>query len=956
MERFLSSCAEYINKKHAGKLDDLCLVFPGRRAGVFFNSYLQRQLDKPVIGPQIITVNELISGYSVFHQGEKLQLISELFDIFIHHTHSSESFDEFYFWGEVLLADFNDIDHYLVDARDLFSNLAGLKELEGSFDYLSPEQKRALERFWGSLSLTGEKAHHEKFLSIWQKLYPVYTDFRKYLQEAGMAYSGMMDREVIERFREKEPEFEFEKYYIIGLNVLNSCEKAFFNLLKQQNKVAFLWDYDRFYLEDDRNEAGRFIRENLKLFPPPEDFNLHFAHFQEMKNMKLVAVSSSYGQAQEIPRFLKDIQSVYKNEFDNTAVVLADESLLFPALGAIPADFGTVNVTMGYPVRNSVVYGFLLLLVNLLKNRRLDENGRQVVYYRYVTDILNHQLMGDVEPDKAAQFLARLKEKNLISVPLEEIDISAFHQLIFSLPEKVEDYSGWFLKILSRFYESVKQSGENNQLLAEMVYAVHTAVEKLDAVVSEVNVKHNRQISDSVYFRLFSQYVGQVSVAFEGEPLTGLQVMGILETRCLDFRNLIILGLNENKWPRTYTEPSFIPYNLRKGFGLPGIDEQDAMYAYYFYRLIQRAENVTATYNTLKEGISTGELSRYGYQLKYDSGLRVQDTTLDFRFINEPVFPIEVPGSPQKAALLFERNAVDRPLSPTAVNTWLHCSLRFYFRYILQLPEPDEMLDEIDSPVFGSIFHEVIEKLYRPWVGKTLNKEDIGKIRKDKLLIENEILKAIGKHFFRQTDEEKPVKPTGKTVLIYENIKTFVRQLLDIDMKITPFQLISLEENYQFQWNINANGRTFPVRIGGKIDRVDRVNGRLRILDYKTGNVESFSFKETEDLFEKNSEKPKKEILQALIYCLVYKESTGETNDLQPAIYSLRNLFDEKFSPEIKQNGSVVSFLSVENEFTGHLQNLVSEIFSENGRFLQTPRIKSCRYCPYNQICQRYSF
>jgi RecB family exonuclease len=955
MERFLTRCAEYIYERHSNNLHRICLVFPNRRAGVFFNSYLQKQINRPVIGPQIITVNELISGYSNFHQGEKLQLISLLYDVFQKHTHTTESFDDFYFWGEVLLADFSDIDRYLVNAKDLFTNLADLKEIEGLFDYLTPEQKAAIERFWGSISGSGQKAHHEKFISVWQNLFPVYADFKQLLSEHELAYGGMIYRQVIEKFNREDPVFESEKYYIIGLNALNTCEIAFFNLLKQQQKVSFLWDFDRFYLNDDSNEAGRFMRENLKLFPPPEDFKLNKTQFTEKKNIKLTAVPSGYGQAQAIPQFLDEIESGFKKEFDNTAVVLADESLLYPVLGAIPNNFGTVNVTMGYPVKNSVVYGFLLLLVNLLKNRRKKEGGGFVLYHRYLTDILNHQLLGTVEPEKTAEFLAALKENNRITVPLDEINFSPFHRLIFSTPENVEDYSSWFLEILTRFYESVREYIPEDNLLQELIYSIYQAIEKLDSVISDVVKIRQRKISDTVYFRLFNQYVGQVSVAFEGEPLSGMQVMGILETRCLDFENLIILGLNENKWPRTFTAPSFIPHNLRKGFGLPGIDEQDAMYAYYFYRLIQRAKNVTATYSTLKEGIGTGELSRYGFQLLYDSDLEVQKLTLDFKFSNEPVAPIEVQHSPEKMKVLLERITNEKPLSPTAINTWLQCSLRFYFRYILQLPEPDEMKDEIDSPVFGSIFHEVIENLYKPFEGKVVNKADIEKIRKNRVLIENEIRKAIGKHYFRQKEPtEESVKLEGKTILIYENTKTFIRRVLEIDEEQAPFQLVALEVDYHTILNVSVNGKQTPVRIGGKIDRVDRVNGTLRIIDYKTGNVESFSFKEVEELFEKDKEKPKKEILQALIYCLVYKNNTGETVDLQPTIYSLRKLFEENFSPEIKMNYKSLSFQHVEEEFTEQLKNLVAEVLSESGRFYQTPHEKYCQYCPYNKICQRY--
>ncbi|MFW5831665.1 MAG: PD-(D/E)XK nuclease family protein, partial [Prolixibacteraceae bacterium] len=950
MERFLSRCAKYIFEKHAENLLNVCLIFPNRRSGVFFNSYLQKEIAKPVIAPESITINEFISGFSDLQQGEKLLLISELYEVFKKHTGTKETFDEFYFWGEVLLADFNDVDRYLVNAKDLFINIADLKELETLFDYLTKEQKEALARFWGSMAMLEKRENEQKFLRIWQKLYPVYTDFKQRLEENEVAYGGMIYRSVIEDL--DNIGFEFDHYYIIGLNALNTCEIYFFKRLQQSGKATFLWDFDELYAKDINNEAGHFMRENLKLFPQPEDFRLNVKSFENVKRINLVAVSSNYGQAQEIPRFLGNTALAYKEEFDNTAVVLADESLLFPALGAIPQSFQKVNVTMGYPVKNSVVYGFLLLLIGLLKNKKAGADGNVVVYHRFVTDVLNHQLLGNVEPEKTKQFLSDLKKKNRITIPLEEINFSELHNLIFKLPEEVSDYSDYFLKILAGFYHRVNASENKDNMLLELIYTIYQAVEKLKAVMQEVQQEQNRKLNDAVYFRLFNQYLGQVSVAFEGEPLSGMQVMGILETRALDFKNLIILGLNENKWPRTFTAPSFIPFNIRKGFGLPGIDEQDAMYAYYFYRLVQRAENITATYSTLKEGINTGELSRFGYQLLYDSQLKPELQSLDFTFSNEPVKSIVMQNSFNKIKALLERNH-KKPFSPTALNMYLQCSLRFYFRYIMQLPEPEEVKDEIDSPVFGNIFHETVEKLYAPFVGKVIQRADLETIQKNKIKIENEIRKAIGKHYFRYPEPiTKPVKLEGKTVLIFENTKTFINRLLEIDKSSTPFTLESLERNYSAQLVIPLGGNSATIKIGGTIDRVDRINGKLRVLDYKTGLVDKFSFKTVEELFEKDLEKPKKEILQALYYSYLLKENKGSEENYQPAIYSLRKFFDENHSPEIKWNNNDFSFCEVEAEFLENLKNLFSEIFSEETEFYQTPHERICRYCPYNKICQ----
>lgn len=947
MERFLSQCAKYIFKKHAGNLQDICLVFPNRRSGVFFTSYLQKEIETPVIGPQITTVNELMRGYSDWNSGEKLELISILYDVFCKYTKSTESFDEFYFWGEILLSDFNDIDRYLVNAKDLFTNITDLKEIESIFDYLTDDQKKALEQFWGSIAAADKTAFREKYISIWDKLYPIYAEFKQQLGQSEQAFPGMIDRDVAERAKDGAIEFGFQQYYFVGLNALNSCEIQLFDALQKVGKAAFLWDYDSSYLDDDQNEAGYFLRQNLRRFPAPEDFDLATDVFSQRKQVKLVSVSSVFGQAQEIPLFLEDTAKNYKKQFDNTAVVLADESLLFPALGAIPEDIGTINITMGYPVRNSVVYGFLLLLVNLLKNKR-KEKGGYTAFHRYVTDILNHQLLGDREKEKTAAYVTMLKQMNRISVDLSEIDFSPLHRQIFSLPEKTEDYSRYFLSVLGMLYHQQKEKGDS--MLLELIYSIYLAIEKLDSVVRKALEKHQRPLTETIYFRLFSQYIGQISVAFEGEPLSGLQVMGILETRCLDFENLIILGLNENKWPRKFTAPSFIPFNIRKGFSLPGIDEQDAMYGYYFYRLVQRAKNTTATYSVVKEGIGTGELSRYGYQLQYDSVHKPEMLNLDFVFANDPVDIISIPGSKDIAQRLIENNTEKHPLSPSAINTYLNCPLKFYFHYVVRLPEPDELKEEIDGVLFGNIFHDSIEELYKGFVGKVIDRSDLERLSKNRLLIDNEITKQIARHYFKQ---EPPFKKTivleGKSLLIFENIKTYLFQLIRQDMDYAPFKVVSLEQSYKRQFEVNGQ----QLWVGGKIDRVDEKDGRIRVLDYKTGNVNTLSAKSVEDLFERDAKDPKKEILQALIYCWGLTEQMPE-KDIQPGIYSLRKLFESKFNWEIVVDKKQIVFRDVELEFEDELQKLLAEIYNEETGFKQTEFTDKCKYCPYSGICRRY--
>ncbi len=954
MERFLSQCAKYIFKKHSDELHNICVVFPNRRAGVFFTSYLQNEISGSVLAPETTTIGEIISGYSDLYQGDKLQLVSILYEVFKKHTQTKETFDEFYFWGEILLSDFNDIDRYLVNAKDIFTNISDIKEIDSVFDYLTPEQKEALEQFWGSVAVSGRKEFQEKHLTIWAKLFPVYSEFKKILTEKKLAFGGMIDRQVVEDLPEKDYKFNFKKYYIVGLNALNGCEKKFFTHLQRLRKAEFLWDFDLAYLQDKKNEAGRFLRENTINFPSPKDFTFNNEIFNQKKNIKLVAVSSVHGQSQQIPNFLKETELDFSKEFDNTAIILADESLLFSSLGTIPNTTGTVNITMGYLVKNSMIYGFLMLLANLLKNKKTDEKRGTIAYYRYVTDILNHQLLGHWETEKGNLFITEVRLKNKITLALNEIEFTTFHKQMFSVPEKVENYSHYFLDVLGTIYQKLKSTETDNKMLLEIIYSIYQAIEKLKSVIKNVITEQNQEISEAVYFRLFSQYLGKVSVAFEGEPLSGVQVMGILETRCLDFKNLIILGLNENKWPRTFTAPSFIPFNIRKGFGLPGIDEQDAMYSYYFYRLIQRAKNITSTYSVVKDGISTGELSRYGYQLQYDSVHNPDRLNLDFSFANNPTKPIRIEGSKQIVDKLLIRNSLEHPLSPSAINTYLQCSLKFYFRYAVGLPEPDEVKEEIDGMIFGNIFHDTMEALYKPFEGRVVNKSDIEGIQQNKVVIANEIAKQIATHYFKgKPNSKKKMVLEGKTLLIYENIKTYLNQLLKVDKDIAPFTLLGLEKKYQTSIKISLNNKPTIVHIGGKIDRVDRVKGKTRVLDYKTGNVKSFSFSNIEELFERDKKDPKKEILQTLIYSWILAEEV-KTEAVQPTIYSLRKLFEENYSPHIKRDKLDFSFPDLKEEFVASLKELVNEIYSTENTFSQTSHTDKCKYCAYKKICQRF--
>lgn len=955
MHRFLETCAGYIYEKYSHDLQDICIVFPNRRASVFFTAYLQKLLDKPVISPQLTTIGEWMQSLSSLVVTERLILITKLYKIYKRITQTNETFDDFYFWGEILLADFDDIDKYRVNAQHLFQNIADVKEIEKHFDYLTDDQKDILNQFWGSLKNWETREQQRNFVSFWNKLYDVYTVFKEDLFANGIGYQGMAIMDGIEKAEKGEGISRYIKYIFIGHNALNECEKQLFRILKAQNKAYFLWDFDDWYVNEMANDAGKFMRENLLLFPPPEDFLPDCKTFIQPKEIEIVSVPSSYGQAQIIPSFFEKVGIAPDgtDKFDQTAVVLADESLLFPVLGALPSGISGINVTMGYPVKNSPVNGFLYLLATLLRNSTVEAGKETRIYFRLATDILNHQLIKGVCPEKVDTFMQQLVAHNKIYLNPVELYFSPVHELIFTLPGTTLEFPSYFLRILQKVYEI---AGETNQdeLVRELIYHIYMAVEKLQHALNETG--DIPMLAPPVFFRVMNQYLSKVTVPFEGEPLSGVQVMGILETRCLDFDNLVIIGLNEEIWPRTFSSPSLIPYNLRKSFGLPGIDDQDAMYAYYFYRLIQRSGRISATWNSIREGISGGELSRYGFQMKLLSPHKVITRTLDFPFSGYTAMPISIPSSSAIYTKLPGTLPGGKILSPSAINLWLSCRLRFYFRYVLNIEEPDEVAEEIDRRLFGNIFHKSVETLYAPFVGKIMTRETLTALKKDKSNIENCIYKAFATEYFKYSENSGyEVKIEGKALLIFSTIKSYIHNLLDIDAENSPLTIYSLEQNYSAPFTIQIDGTGHTITVGGKIDRLDSVNGIMRVIDYKTGSLDSrdLSCNDFESLIDPNRKTRNKEIMQALIYGLVLRKKYYPDQPITATIYAILKLNDTSFNPSIRIGKTPMEMSEIEKPAEYLLKKILEGIYSPESRFTQTPFKERCRYCPYNLICLR---
>jgi len=946
MSPFLKQVANYLYTNNRSELSEYCLVFPGRRAGIFFTAYLNELIETPILSPEILTINELISSLTDLQQADPVSLVLKLQEIYSKETGHYEPLDEFFFWGEILLADFDDVDKYMLNADDLFRNIADLKELENQFEYLTEEQKRAIDDFWGNLDKVPHSFNKEKFIQIWIKLAAIYHRFHKVLKQEKIAYSGMIYREVAENIMELLPRFRAKKYVFIGFNALNECEKTIFKKLEKLDKAMFFWDYGDFYLNDAENEAGRFLRTNMIQFPAPRNFVPEVQMNTKERKITMVSVPGNITQAQAInlPQVLESFS--ISNRFDNTAFVLADENLLIPVISTVGNSFRDINITMGYPFVNTPVYGFISQIISLQKNIRKSSNSA-VFYYKPVVALLNHQYV--VSPE-IKQFVSGIHKKNKIYISSTELNFSLFVTKIFSSPESWIDILDYFLDVLKEL--SLKfDSTENEQvkLESEYLFQAFLSIQRLKNTLLALNVP---DFPVKILYRLLDQSLRRISIPFEGEPLTGLQVMGLLETRNLDFENLVLFSANEGFLPRISASQSFVPYHLRKGFGMPTYEDRDAMYAYYFYRLIHRSKNTVLVYNSVTEGISSSEKSRFLYQLIYDSDFEVEELNLSFNFkgtTNESIQIESTEAHIQKLISTYSK----RNLSPSAINTYLDCKLKFYFKYLAGIKEKEELKEEIDAVLFGNLFHYAMELLYRPFLNKTVEASALKLLRGDHRKIDSVVLQAIGVIYYQMSPEEASrLKLSGQSILIAAHIHDYICQLLENDMQFTPFQLESIEAEYSAEYEFRSGEKLIGIRVGGIVDRIDRTAEGLRIIDYKTGRNLKLDFKEWSQLVDRNYGERRKEIFQTLIYSDILSRKETETS-ITPAIYKLDNLFAADFVPNVIFQNERLAFQRVKQEFSIVFAEVLSEIFSIGNLYDQVKDSQKCSYCPYNKLCRR---
>ncbi len=946
MKPFLKELAEKIIARHA-KPEELTIVFPNRRAALFFRKYLAELLAKPIWSPNLISIEELFAKHSSLLVADRLDLIFRLYSVYREVMQNSESFDQFYFWGDMLLRDFDEVDRYLVNAPLLFRDLSKLRELDESFDYLTEEQKVFLKDFWLNFQ---EKplGSKEEFLKVWRGLPTVYTEFVKLLQKEGIGYDGLIQKQVAEKVKNANEEASAHLNVIFaGFNALTKSEEVLLSYYVNHGAQVY-WDADTYYTENKHQEAGQFFRAYKnhttlgKTFVDPVPSN--FSNNGQEKNVALIGVSQKVGQAKLIGQQLE--QKLKQGlDLEKTVIVLADESMLMPVLHSLPSYVESVNVTMGYPLKNVPLYNLLELLLDLQINRKGEYfNHRQVVA------ILSHAYVLMLDANNAHELRLDIIHKNRIVIKASEFEVSPALSSLFKIIEESA--------ISTYLMDAVQAIGIalTAQASFDQEYAFHFYKHLIR--LHQVLMGSNAQPGIKGFQKLFRQVIQSQRIPFAGEPLKGLQIMGVLETRNLDFENVFMLSLNEGLLPASPQQGSYIPNAIRKAYSLPTHEQQDAIYAYLFYSVLQRASNITLLYNTEPDILGMGEMSRYVKQLINESGWKINQHILTNNIQVNSSGAIVIEKDETIISLLKSKytDLSSRGLSPSALNEYIECSLKFYLKHLAGLKEAAEVEEDLDARVFGNFLHDVMHGFYAEIIGGRDSRlitvadfdRDTIKARLNKL-IDN----AFVNHYKLNPDKE--VVYEGQRVVVREIVSKFAGHILQLDKNYAPFTIELIEEkDFSIMVALENKSGLF-VKLAGRIDRVDSKKGVVRVIDYKTG-ADKLSFRSIESFFSREG-KRNKAAFQTVLYSWMFHEKYKDAlviGQLTPGLINRENLFAEpfKFAFEMdrKRLLDVRPYLP---DFESGLKRLLAELFDESIPFAQTKEEKVCIYCSYKSICRR---
>ena len=982
MKTFLSLVAKDLLQRFGTNMHDVTVVFPGKRASLFLNQELALASETPVWAPRYITMSDLFYSLSPYVKADPIDSISALYQIFSKTILTEEmqeeyTLDKFWGWGEIILSDFDDVDKHLADAEAIFLNVYELMELE-SMDYLTDEQKQTLQHFFQNFSTEGNSQLKERFLNIWSQMHNMYTQLREEQMQAGAVYEGAIFRSVIENLKKDDSPLQSllqnrKAVVFAGFNVLNNVEHALMSAIQKQGKAIFYWDYDCYYVENPEQEAGVFMRQNLKDFPCALDKE-NYDNLRHLQDVTFISCNTDNAAARYAHQWLS---SLYKNnllpitgEVGRGSVVLCNENLLQPVLHSLPQQVGKVNITMGFPLTDAPVYSFVMALLSL------QTDGFDATQQRFrhpFVQVVQHHVYAPFVPEE--QWLRYQATDNV--------------KLLSYLIEMVQQ--------VGTHFSGIQNPDVYEQLYIEAIFQTHRILNKFLQLTSR---EGNPLIIQHVTLRrLLRTLLCSTNIPFHGEPAQGLQVMGVLETRCLDFSHMLMLSVEEGMLPRNTQSNTMIPANIREAFGLTTPHHRIAVFSYYFYRLIQRTEHLTCVYNENCVGNSRHEMSRFLRQMLAETDIPIRTLWLKSESSIQDTEALSVPKTPEILQRMLER--YDRktsgekaiPLSPSAINTYMTCPLKFFLTHVSGLRADVDPQEGLNAPLIGDIFHDTAELIYKRIIQHTgsniIQRNTLSEVLSDMEGLVGPILDIVfDTIYFHPTDrwnrnEEawkmvcRDTRPgnqyTGELIIIRRVLMQYLTNLLRYDLRHAPFRIIATETDRYFnitgpspkpspKWEssnpqppnsqFSILNSQFNITTGGRIDRLDEMDGRIRVVDYKTG-YHVPSIKSMDDVTNTTG-KHEGYFLQAFLYSYAVLQNDKPSSPLVPALFYPGKAYKEDYDPTLTIGKDVIEdFAPLANEFYEGLTQIIEQIFSPNYSFTQTPELKDCANCDYKLLCGR---
>ena len=997
---FLEYVAEDIISKYGTDLSRIAVVFPNKRAALFLNEHLARLAGQPVWSPAYITISDLFRQHTDLKTADPIKLICDIHKSFTKCTGIDETLDHFYGWGQLLLADFDDIDKNMADADSIFCNLKDIHELD-DISYLDDEQKEMLARFFANFSDDIDSELKKRFLSLWSHFGDIYHDYNRRLTEQGIGYEGAIYRKVAS---EETLHLKYDKYLFVGFNLLQKVERVLFSRLMKEGKAKFYWDFDEYYMSSTiGNEECGMRNEELSATPMKNSsmnnslntphstfhtphstsaqptiqhstFNIQhstldfpneldntdpdiYANMRRPKHIRFISSPTENAQARFAANWLLENHRYRAGR--KTAVVMCDESILLPLMHSLPPEADKVNITSGFPLAMTPVASLVMLLFDLY-TLGLRKKGTALNPH-YLKKLMAHPYARHLQEVHLSPLgFCRLPEQE-VHQPNSTLDNSSSAQPTIQHSTFNTQHS-----ILHHIATLIKQVGiatkpEGDALTQESVFRMFTILNRLATLADSGDLL----VDNTTLRRLVSQLVSSSSIPFHGEPVVGVQIMGVLETRNIDFDHLLLLSCNEGNMPKGVNDSSFIPYTIRKAHHLTTIDNKVALYSYYFHRLLQRAGDITIAYNNSTDNGHTGEMSRFMLQLLVESGQKIDHYSLTAKNHPTPLMPKPIQ---KDEATLSKLQEITR-LSPSALNTYIRCPLAFYYQYIAHIQEPHPDPETIDNRMFGNIFHRAAYLIYKDITDRSplIEKAHIQAYLSNRTLLANAVDRAF--------QAEQCTPNNGLQIINREVIIQYITKLLKIDQQLCPFSILAMEEEAkvytQLSFTIPSGGalvssaptKQYNLTIGGIIDRLDAVTDkqtgkpRIRVVDYKTGNQPSSPIKNIDEIFDPNNIRSKHSnyYLQAILYSLIVSRSerwNPANHPVSPALLFIKQAPANHYDPTLHIDKHPISDVTVyEEEFLTKLKHTLADIYSPDTPFTPTDDRKKCELCPYRMLC-----